>query len=452
MRIQSLELKNIGVFKDNTIAFEPCPVLKKAEIHIFTGTNGSGKSTILKALAGAFETTARNTHEKTVSVINTNNLAQYLRTKDEHSGAKVFFEIQNQIQHIEYSGCPKGANHIHILSEDHEAIRSYRAALQIEYTQDNEDFFYKQSSPKTLHNALFAYSGYRLLNFTERQSGLIVKNPLFQSLEFLKEQNPAFSISNWIKTSLLKRSYAQTEGLTTKEHNYNDTIQKLENAIGEIIGFDVKFKLDKNIRNPIFLYNNIEHGLEVLPDGLKSIISWLADLCMRLEALDWKGDIPVFDRNVILFLDEIEVHLHIEWQRKILPVVQKLLPNAQIFISTHSPFVVNSVDDAWVYNLEVNNGDAVVRKKELSQDGNSIAHVLRSIFGVTEKFGLAVEKDLADFYIFRKKALAKRIEKEEEHEMLELAKKLAVQSIELETTIGMELRQINKQTGKNYEI
>ncbi|MBK7937436.1 MAG: ATP-binding protein [Lewinellaceae bacterium] len=51
----------------------------------------------------------------------------------------------------------------------------------------------------------------------------------------------------------------------------------------------------------------------------------------------WENDTPVFERNFILFLDEIEVHLHPAWQRKILPAVQKLFPNAQIFISTHSP-------------------------------------------------------------------------------------------------------------------
>lgn len=180
-----------------------------------------------------------------------------------------------------------------------------------------------------------------------------------------------------------------------KERNFNDTIQKLEEAVSEIVGFPVTFELDKkNIRKVVVVYDNtLENDLEVLPDGLKSIISWLADLCMRLEELNSKTDIPVFDQNVIIFLMKINIHLHIEWQRKILPVIQKLLPNAQIFISTHSPFVVNSVDDAWVYNLALKEGNAQVRKKNI-QDGNSVSYILRSIFGVNQKFGLAVEHDL----------------------------------------------------------
>ena len=54
MRIEGLELKNIGVFKDAKMEFPKCPD-GQAEIHIFTGVNGSGKSTILKALACGFE-------------------------------------------------------------------------------------------------------------------------------------------------------------------------------------------------------------------------------------------------------------------------------------------------------------------------------------------------------------------------------------------------------------
>jgi len=244
----------------------------------------------------------------------------------------------------------------------------------------------------------------------------------------------------------LRRAYAMTEGLTNKEENYTDNISKMQNAISEIVGYEVTFKLDKSLRKPMMWYNGVEHDLEVLPDGLKSIISWLGDLCMRLEELNWENDTPIFDRNILLFLDEIEVHLHIEWQRKILPIVQKLFPNAQIFLSTHSPFVVNSIDDAWVYSLAVENGNGKLSKKELSQDGNSVSAILRTIFGVTQKYGLAVENDLDKFYAYRDKALNLSITPQERSKMEQLAKKLAKQGAELENIVATELRQIERQT------
>ena len=54
MRIEGLHLKNIGIFDEVEITFPEVPKIDKAEIHIFTGPNGSGKTTILYALASAF--------------------------------------------------------------------------------------------------------------------------------------------------------------------------------------------------------------------------------------------------------------------------------------------------------------------------------------------------------------------------------------------------------------
>jgi DNA repair exonuclease SbcCD ATPase subunit len=54
MKIRKLHLKNIGVFDDEEINFQECPAKDKAEIHILTGENGAGKTTILQALAYGF--------------------------------------------------------------------------------------------------------------------------------------------------------------------------------------------------------------------------------------------------------------------------------------------------------------------------------------------------------------------------------------------------------------
>ena len=47
----------------------------------------------------------------------------------------------------------------------------------------------------------------------------------------------------------------------------------------------------------------------------------------------------------IFLTDEPELSLHIEWQRKIIPAIQKLNPNAQIIAATHSPEVASKYRD-----------------------------------------------------------------------------------------------------------
>ena len=63
-----------------------------------------------------------------------------------------------------------------------------------------------------------------------------------------------------------------------------------------------------------------------------------------------------FDFSVagIVLIDEIETHLHLELQRKILDLLTSIFPNIQFILSTHSPFIINSVDNAVIYDLEKN--------------------------------------------------------------------------------------------------
>ena len=54
----------------------------------------------------------------------------------------------------------------------------------------------------------------------------------------------------------------------------------------------------------------------------------------------------------IVFIDEIETHLHIDLQKKILPFLITFFPKIQFIVTTHSPFVLTSIDNAVVFDLE----------------------------------------------------------------------------------------------------
>ena len=42
----------------------------------------------------------------------------------------------------------------------------------------------------------------------------------------------------------------------------------------------------------------------------------------------------------ILFMDEPEVSLHIDWQQRLIDMIIELNPNVQIILTTHSPAVI----------------------------------------------------------------------------------------------------------------
>lgn len=61
-----------------------------------------------------------------------------------------------------------------------------------------------------------------------------------------------------------------------------------------------------------------------------------------------------YDKSGIVLIDEIETHLHVKLQKHILPFLISYFPNIQFIVTTHSPFILTSVEDCVIYDLEKN--------------------------------------------------------------------------------------------------
>lgn len=423
MRITRLEAQGIGPFGDLNIEFKPKPagMENKAEIHILTGENGTGKSTILMMLASCWD--------------NLNDKLIYERVHK----SDVYVEDDGKNYEVDFGR--------------YEIVTNKKS-----YDFDYHDFQglpERISQPKkffipfgiNVNIAFFAYSGYRIaggsgvVNIEE-----IRENPLENSCDFLKSMDSQL-ILKWIANIITKKLLSKNKG---KKAGGNNAVQKIEKALSGITGKRIEFDLEETLKVSVRV-NETSLSFNTLPDGLKSIISWLSDLLMRLDRIDWADKSKsILEQNFILFLDEIEVHLHPSWQRKILPVVQDLFPNAQIFISTHSPFVVGSVDGARVYKFKLDeNNNSILDSEYWTEDGNSYDRILEEIFDIKERFGVGVQKQLDEFKEYKTQIL--KGETIDEEAFMKLASEIAKQSIELNGIISFELRQLKRNTTQKLE-
>lgn len=80
---------------------------------------------------------------------------------------------------------------------------------------------------------------------------------------------------------------------------------------------------------------------EQLSDGEKIYLALIGDLCHRLSLANPIGN-PLDGEGIVL-IDEIDLHLHPQWQSEIATALTQTFPNIQFIISTHSPHVINSV-------------------------------------------------------------------------------------------------------------
>ncbi len=433
MRIRKLYLKDIGPFDEVEFEFKP-QEKGKAEIHILTGPNGSGKTTVLHALASIFSK-ADDFNNPSLN----NAFVKRFRDLWKKGHQRRLLASFDNGKDIEVN--------INVSEEEGELWRSIDLS---QFNTNNSIEAYRQRAhwPPDTEFFVAAYSGYRYLRAVNVNAIQEAKNdPFSDALNFTKETNNSFTLNQWIANNISKRALEKEKSNQPLAKKYASLIARLETVISEIAGYKIEFSLKTSPLTLVLIANNAELDFDVLPDGLRSAISWIGDLLMRIDLAPWEYGEPL---SLILFLDEIEVHLHPAWQRKVLPAVQKLFPNAQIFLTTHSPFVVNSVDGAAIYELKVNDGKAYLGEVSESKSSASYRSVLREVFDVEKPFGGETQDELDKFQLQRDQLL--KGEEVSEKQFIQRARKLAKQSEELLSIISLEIKQINKIKGTNFEL
>jgi predicted ATP-binding protein involved in virulence len=457
-KIKQLLIKNIGPYEEQLFDFS---ILENnPDIHIFTGGNGTGKTTILHSLASAFDHYEKDHAEHT-----SNHFFKRFRYFQEDSKemaksfAHVIIENNNKvIDKIVCYGC-KNCSNIHqnfekTIANNLSISKTGKAYKKEPHSSDL--IHYKTSinaeniNTRKYKFAAFAYSGYRFIKTEKIEiSDKENYNPLHLALEFVKEKESNFKLSNWIVSRYSKAAIEATLGNIDTSNKYKEAINNLVEAINELTNNEYSIKIETNPWKVGIFYCGKNLEFDVLPDGLRSVLSWLGDLLMRLDAIPWEDKtIPITHQNIILFLDEIEVHLHPTWQYKILPLVKKLLPNAQIFVTTHSPFIINSIDKAKVYILENKNCNTKLTNTILSETGNSISYVLENILMAKNKFGDETVKNLNLFNEIDAEIVLGDFTREDKFK--EIIKLLAEDGEEVMAIISSKIFRLKRIIGKDY--
>ena len=82
--------------------------------------------------------------------------------------------------------------------------------------------------------------------------------------------------------------------------------------------------------------------LEQLSDGYRNLVALVMDFARRLAQAHPNWESPL-EAPGILLIDEIELHLHPQWQQKIIPSLRAVFPKTQLLVTTHSPQVLTTV-------------------------------------------------------------------------------------------------------------
>ncbi len=87
----------------------------------------------------------------------------------------------------------------------------------------------------------------------------------------------------------------------------------------------------------------IELDVGQLSDGERGVLALVLDLARRLSQANPSLDDPLSEGHAVVLIDEIDLHLHPKWQRKIVHNLTKTFPRCQFIATTHSPQVIGEV-------------------------------------------------------------------------------------------------------------
>jgi hypothetical protein len=110
----------------------------------------------------------------------------------------------------------------------------------------------------------------------------------------------------------------------------------------------------------LFRIGGADLPFQALSDGYRAYVGWIADLLYHVCMGAPSGQKLTENRGVVL-IDEVDLHLHPEWQQQVIPTLARALPNLQFVLTSHSPLVVGTLRGANVFVLETEVSDKIRR-------------------------------------------------------------------------------------------
>ncbi len=403
--------------------------------HIFAGVNGSGKSTVLRTIAWVMSIPSSGFHDEDWV---------HLLTGYPVSRALAIVHQFGEPPGVRAWSSDDGRKDLGFVSwvtsvlADSAVVQGVKAANAGMYMTDERPGVWHPFPSVTPVPSIAAYSPSRTLRHLAAPD--ITKkllDPLWNSLAFEgTAQNEA--IQSWMLGLSSRRALARERQQSGEK--YARVLGRLERALAIICGQNVSLEVEIE---PSFQLRLRVFGKSLdfsqLPDGLRSTVAWIADFMMRQDLIEWD---PRFGgkRPGVLLLDEVDTHLHPLWQRRLLPAMREALPDVQILVTSHSPFVISSCPGSRVHVLDVDGaGHARVRFSEDAPIGESVTTTLKEIFGVDSRFDVLTERQLDEWNTLKKREVAGSLTATDKSRFEELTVTLASRSEELRSIVAAPL-------------
>lgn len=336
-RVERIALKNVGPFTELDLSFRLDP-----GITLVCGDNGIGKSTILEAIATGFAPPGG---------------VQLLRKKAGSEAGEFQMIVQAGNARFQTDAS------ITVFEPGQTAWLSmfYKYARNVINVRTSRDFTYQRRD-------------------TIQRDPVVDDNAAAVRVVSGINSN---EIKQWFSSRYLLKAHA-TEG------GWSDAMRRnLEASITFFSILDPSVALHKVDVRSFDVEVKTPSGIvpfEFLSSGFRSAYVLLLGIVKEIE---YRGlDVSSDDFSGVILIDELELHLHPTWQRRIAQVMTEAFPKAQIIAATHSPHIIQAADAAEVIALGRTEDGRVFQREVPSTiygySGWTLDEVLEDVMGVPD--------------------------------------------------------------------
>lgn len=395
MYIKKVVLRNIRCLEEQVIDFE-----QKGTSIVISGDNGEGKSTILRSIAmGLMDETSASAllRELPGDFVKKGNKKGYINIYLVDYGNE--YEIQTEIRVLE------------VFEKVEQKLFKYINGKKIEIKKVDDfpwdKIFVCGYGAGVRTDGTLDYQHY---------TNVDAVYPLFKYDVSL--QNPELAIRRIVDS-------AWDKGKDKKESNLFAT--ETENFLMQLLSELLNLKQSERVK---LSYKGIEVStkkwgkieLGSMGDGYIATTTWIMDLLswwmLYLELIPRKN---IYDNRVIkgiVFIDELEQHLHPRWQKVAIRTLREKFPKIQFIISTHSPLVISGAEDIIVYAPK--NGKFI----PIEAEGWLAEDVFREIMGIETSRPIFIQTKLNRYKSLYEKKFNTSLGRKEQLEMRSIKKSL----------------------------
>lgn len=296
---------------------------------VLTGKNGSGKTSVLESLVSFFSFIISNKYQPRENI-------QYYCTLWENKYEYLNMNSQNEGDKKEKVNAQKNYNaYKNLLDNWNGASAEASSMMNLRERYINGQF------------VLAYYPAERKFNVETYTN---IEKIELKNVYGITE-NPGQKLTKYLVDLKAMQAFSKDNEKIQKIEKW---FERFENVLKEIFEApDLLLKFDEEtFQFSINIPNREPFDFNTMSSGYAAVFEIVNDLIMRMEAQSKTR--MSFELEGIVLIDEIETHLHLELQKSILKILVKLFPNIQFVITTHSPFILSSLDNAVIYDLEKN--------------------------------------------------------------------------------------------------